>query len=658
MATKVIFNGKTIKQPGSYATTKSGIKNPPLALSFGNVLMIDTGSGAGFGQGSGISGTIESAKSAIYSTDNLRDFRDAVKGGPMWRLADPLFRPAGSGIAGASTVYVVKAAATVPAEVTSTFTGGGSNGGSITIQARDEGLVGNGIEGGETKAVGSFDVATAVSSDVFDVQVNEGSGAASIGSYTVTGSDTTTTTATKIAVAINAHAKGYSATSSGTKVTVTARASIGLADATEFNAYPLTIAITGTSTTSNLVSFTGGVAGTKITQGYSITIEAGKIDTSKFIMKFNQGSFTGIDPDGDPYSGIEIVDASPILIAESVEFDNIQTLIDWMGTDFTFGAFFKLKTSTKTGTGLINAADLASNAGNNKFGGGTEEYNSTHLQKVLDNIATLDFTFILSDQGGANAQSADNTTILTHITDEARYEKFLVIGGGDTQNEFASQSIATAKYWNNDRVIVVHGGPKISSTLSSTGFKEYTASYKAAGVLGRIAGLQPQIPATFKNLNIQGERHELNNKEVDEALDAGLLTTRFDTELSTFAIVQGINTLQKNDYMVNSDATSHSIAIRRIAAQLNKEIVVNAKTQLLGDPNGPNRNTVSALTLKEWLGAYLGRRTASATTDNLILGFNDISVETQGDSFFINYAFIPNFPVNKLFFTGFIIDPS
>jgi hypothetical protein len=656
MSTQFIFGGKVIKQPGTYAQTLSGIQNPALALSYGNVLIIDTGSGAGFGSGAGIAGTLASAKDAVYAFDNINDFRSRVKGGLWWRLAEPLFRPAGSGINGISRAYVVKAAATVPAELSYTFTGGGSAGGAFTLQVKDEGLVGNGIEGNATKAVGSFTVATVVTGDIFAVKVNEGAGLITLGSRTVTGIDTPTTVAAALATAINAESHKYAASSVAGLVTVTARNPQALEGCSDWNTMPLTVAITGTSTTSGLASFAGGVDGTLLTQGFGATMEAGTVDTAKFVLKFWVGGFTGLDSDSDPYSGVSAVNSAPVLLAKSPEFANVADLFVWLNANATLGQFFKVKTTTTTGTGVVTTADLTANAGNNKAFGGTETYNSTHLQTVLDNIADLDFTFILSDQGGASAMSADNATILSHIVTEARYEKFLVIAGGDDADTFTSQSIAAAKYWDNDRVVVVHGGPLVASTLSPTGFKKYAANYKAAGVLGRICGLEPQIPGTFKHLKIDGERHQLNSKDVDIALAAGLLVTRFDTELTNFVIVQSINTLQQNEFLVNEDGTSHDIGIKRIAAQLNKEIVINAKKQLLGAENGPNRNTLSAVVVASWLSAYLDRRTADVSTDNLILGHQDIIVTEQGDAIFISYGFIPNGPVNKLFFTGFILN--
>ena len=663
MATTQIFNGQTVTQPGVYAQITSGIANAPLALSFGNILIIDTGSGAGFGAGPGIDGTLASGKNAITSYNQLANMRAGIKGGLWWRQADALFRPAGSGPAGISTAFVVKAAATVPAEMKYTFSGGGTNGGTVTIKCKDEGLVGNGLaQAGQTLSFLDIKFVTSVVGDKYDLVLDAaGTTPVVIPEFEMT-SATNSIEASALAAHINAQNTGWYAEAlqgtSADTLRVYAPAPVGLNKATDSDGLTATGTITGTASITTGGPTAGAVNGTMLTQGFAAEMVPGTVSPTKFKILFKQGSFTGYDSDGDPYDGNAPGVLTPILVCESVEFEGIQELIDWCNTDAQFGKKFKLTSSAVSGTGAVDNADLTSQGGLNKAAGGTETYNSTHLQTVLDNITELDYTFLLSDQYEANSKSADNTLMLTHIDTEAKFEKFLIIGGGSDANTFESQSVSAAEYWNSDRVVVCHGGPKVISNLTPTGFKEYSSLYKASGVLGRIAGLEPQVPATFKNLNIQGEIHELNNAEVNKCLDKGVLCSRFDTDLGTFCIVQGINTLQRNSFVVNEDGTSFSIAIKRIAAQLNKEIVVNAKVQLLGQTDGPNRNTLSQEDVATWLNGYLGRKTATATQDNLILGFQDIVIDVRGDSYFVTYGFIPNFPVNKIFFTGFMLDPA
>lgn len=545
MATSHIFNGQTFKIPGVRSVIKSGVKNPPLALSFGTVFVIDTGTGANFGGGAGVNGTLAKDKDTFYEFDNIADYRAFIGGGLWWLLASPLFRPAGIGVNGVSKIIHVRAATTVPAELVYTFTGDNNgstsivNGGVLTVQMRNEGLVGNGVE---------------VSS--------------------------------------------------------------------------------------------------KLTRGFAATMEAGVNDTSKFILKFFRGGFTGTDQNSLPFDGIVEADTTPVLLAQSPEFDNIQTVIDWMTDDFTFNLNFKLKTSVNNGDGSVDNADLLLNSGNNLAAGGTESYTTANVDTILENAADLDISFILADDDGPNAQSANNFKIVNHAVVDSKFKPEVYIGAGYLDSNFA-QSKLDAAFYNNDLVTVVHGGVKIASNLGS-GFREYNSIYHAAAILGREAGLEPQVPITFKDIAIDGERHPLNDKLVRQALDAGLVVSR--NEAGSFEIVKGVNSLQKNDFLVNEDGTTHSKQIKRIARQLNKEIIINAKSQLLKDPNGVNRSTLSELDVQKWLEGYLLTKIATGLDDNLILDFQDITVVRDQDAYRISYGFTPNSEISFLFFTGFILN--
>ena len=177
--------------------------------------------------------------------------------------------------------------------------------------------------------------------------------------------------------------------------------------------------------------------------------------------------------------------------------------------------------------------------------------------------------------------------------------------------------------------------------------------------MGRCAGLEPQTPLTLKRINIDGEVHVLDEKELEFALDKGILVSYFDDELQNFVILQGVNSLQppNNVFLVNENGTSFSIAVNRIASQLNKEIIFNAKKRFYGDDlNGPNRNTISEEDVIAWLNGFLSRKVANATDDNLITRFQNIQVTTNQDNYYVTYEFAPNFEVNKMIFTGFMLD--
>jgi len=659
MATTFNFNGRLIKLPGAYSQTKSGVNNTPLDFSYGGVLIIDKTADSVFGGGSGISGEISQLIDSIYQFDNLVDFRKFIRGGSLWDNALPLFRPNGPGSLGISGLHYVRALETTAATLTVAFTGGGANGGTLNVRTRHEGLAGNGVQGDEVRAKQKMTItATGAISSTIIVSAN----AIALGTYTSNGTDTPTIAAAAYAQVINNNtysglAHGYSAEAGPAGVvTIFAPENLGATA----NGYAFTVAVTGTATATVLAAtMLGGVDGVILTRGTAMTMEAGTVNPNKFIVKFWRGMFTGLDNELHPYDGISESLTAPQLIATSPEFDNIQTVITWMGVDFDFNNNFQLTSSVVTGTGVVDSADLAATTGNQLLTNGTQVYNTARVDEVLNAAKMLDYTFVYTIDTNTNATSADNGKILSHITSEARFEKFMVVGGGNNRDEFNSVSINAAEFYDSDRVMVVHGGCFVNSNLTGTGLKEKDSAYKAAHVLGRIAGIEPQTPVTFKGMGYSGEVHAMTESEKEQALDAGVLATGYNGDIGNFVVIAGINTLQRNQFVVNEDGTSYLISLKRISAQLNKEIEINAVIQLLGNQNaGPNISTLSPEVVAAWLKGYLKKKTATSINDNLIISFQDITVTKDQDALKINYAYVPNFEINKLFFTGFILDPS
>lgn len=552
MPTQVVFAGKNIILPGVYSTIKSGIENPPRSASYGKLIMIDTGQfGAGFGGGAGVNGTLTSGGDAIYSMFNLRDFRSFVKGGLAWLLGQPLFFPDGFSSEGVSEIQYVRACTTVPAEITFDFGDADASGedssvdgGSIVLQVKNEGLIGNGL-----------------------------------------------------------------------------------------------------------------LEGTNLYKGYAGIMRAGVNDATKFIIDFYVGSWKGTDTDGDDYDGISKADSVPTLLISSPEFRKLSELIAWMNTNATFNSYFKLKSSSILGSGVVDAADLINYSDYNVAIGGTETYSSSDLDEVLDYITPLDYSFVLCDNWGDNAMSSNNGKIIAHIVQEARYEKFMIVGGGKDALKFTQTngSIPIAQYYDSDRVTVVHGGVKIPSNINGTGFKEYDSIYTAAAVAGRICGLPPQVPVTFKGLNIAGVLHPLKDKEKELCLLEGVLCISYDAEVGRFIVVQGVNTLQRNTYQINEDATSFSIQIKRIIAQVNKTLMINARNDLFNKENGANRFTMSKQTVKDWAKSQLKSMSVTSTDDNLLLTFRNVEVNTSEDNIYLTYGAVANGEINKLLVTGTLL---
>ncbi len=653
MATQFNFNGRLVKLPGVYTQVRSGVTNTPLDLSFGNVLVIDSDPNSEFGGGSGINGAIASGPESIYQFDNLRNFRDFIKGGEYWDLAGPLFSPFGAGINGISNLFYVRPLTTTASTATIDLTTSG-NGGTFNLRSRNEGVSGNGIIGDAVPATTSFTITSLGSvNDTIAVAINS----IPLALYTHNGTDTDAEAATFIVNTINSNfAQGYTASSIGAAVTI----SSPTAEAVDANSYSVSVSVTGSATiTGGSGTMSGGVAGTLLTQGMGFTITPSPTDPTRFVARFFRGNFTGLASDGIPYDGIPATSTSAELLATSDDFNTFGELKMWMDEDIDFNNNFMIVSSSINSTGAVVAADISSYLNVSVFSGATQSLSTSDISRMIEAIAEVDYTFVLAPDSEANFNSNNNQAILSHLVSDARFEKFMVVAGGNDRNTFASQSIAAANSYNSDRVIVVHGGVRVESNALGTGLRDKSSKYKAAAVIGRTAGLEPQTPITFKGLNFSAELHPLTRPEKVRALDNGVLATSFDGDIGAFAILQGVNSLQRNRNVVNLDGTSHSIQLKRIAAQLNKEIEINIKVSLLGNQTvGPNRSTVSPEVVEEWMKAYLQRSTATDTADNLIIGFSDINVEVRQDAYSVSYAFIPNFEVNKIFVTGLIIDPN
>ncbi len=653
MATEFFFNGRVIKQPGAYATIVSGQRNAPLNLDYGRVLVIDTGNlGRKWGGGAGINGELATGQDAIYRFNNIEDYQFFLKGGILWKVAEALFRPDVANAAlGASEILHAKAATTTAATGTFTATGGGSNGGTFRFKVRDEGIIGNG-EFNETRATS---VLTVTNAGATDSVVTIAKDAVTLATYTNLDSDSVVTLINGLIESFNTLGLANVVSSTSSTITYTTVANEGDTANTETP----TITVTGTAA-ATATAFAGGVTGTDLKLGYAYTIETGIVDTAKWIMNVWTGSFTGLHSDNIAYNevNVDVASANPNLIASSPEFDNIQNLIDWANTNSQFNRFLAPDpSSVVTGNGTVTAADIASIAGFQLATGGTEVYTSANLDLILNAVSNTLYSFILVDQFGTTGyQSALITKIISHIQNDSRYERFLWIGGGQNEDEFdsANGSLEIAQFFDSDFIQVVHGEVGTASQAIGTGFRFWSSIYHTALVLGRTAGRPPQVPVTNKTLGLDMLQHSLTDRQRDRALDAGLIVSVFNQFINRIVVLQGVNTLQDNKVLFNNLAQSFQISFKRVVAQINTELVVNAEIGLLADENGVNANTLAAGMIKNFTETYLESRLAVPDFDNLILDYRDVVVTKQADAWLVNYALVINSEINKIFFTGFL----
>lgn len=424
-----------------------------------------------------------------------------------------------------------------------------------------------------------------------------------------------------------------------------------------FSTAAFIIKVKDEGTTSNGVNVSTGVG---LATGYGVTIESGIRDTTKFIFKFWRGTFKGNYSDNIAYNEITKEASRPELVCESPEVTNLAQLVAWMNSDEAFNYGFEIGTYTDT-TPTSYVFVAGDKTDSNEYilaAGGTATYELNDLEDVLTTIKSTDFNVLLFNKkvgdGGANDTIA--TRLQYFIVNEVKGEKFLALAGKSTgATSDLAANITLAKTYNSDRVWLTHGMVRKNSMVAPNGYRKFDSIYLNALMVGRILGLPPQVPGTFKNLDIDGIVDPLNDLQKEDCLDSGILTAYYDEELSDFVILRAINTLQNNTILQNPDGTSFSIQLTRISAQLNSDLVINAKRAIFSRQDGTNRFTLSPEYLRDWTDTFLSSKVATETVDNLIIEYGDISVTREGDAYRVTYKFSPNNEIAFMFFTGYSI---
>lgn len=393
----------------------------------------------------------------------------------------------------------------------------------------------------------------------------------------------------------------------------------------------------------------GVIDGGVLKVGYAARVITGSDDPSKFKCQVYRGSFMGVDKDGEPYGSASLSKATGNLLTESEEFETLEELYNWARSDkYILANFVVSMTGVKTSD--ISAVTLTA-----ATGGKTEWLKDSEYADVLEAISELDVTFFLATNTsvGDGISSATTGRLFTFLKNDAKFTEFLVIPGGSSDSDLfgeSGSSQAIAKYYDSEQVVVVHGAP-IVNRKDGNGTKELPSIYLAAAIIGLAAGQAPQQPLTFKRVGYQSFTYDLKKKEREKALQAGIMHVR---NLSGYWCVnQGITTLQDNKKSIAGDGQTMELSIALIKAQLNKELIVDSANRFIGDTSAVN---ASPQTIKNFTETKLSSLTAKTGEDNLLKSWKNVKVVQKNSDFQITYDFAPNLPVNKLFFTGNILD--
>jgi hypothetical protein len=150
----------------------------------------------------------------------------------------------------------------------------------------------------------------------------------------------------------------------------------------------------------------------------------------------------------------------------------------------------------------------------------------------------------------------------------------------------------------------------------------------------------------------------LEDVDQQDLIDSGVMHSYNDTELGgLFVVGLDVNSLQKNEFLINDDGTTYNWALKRIEADLNKSVIINGKKRFF-DPNGQggNRNTTSEEEVSIWAEKHLNSRTASDQKDDLIISFQNVAAVINQDNISLTYDFVPNSEIKAILSTGTMIE--
>ena len=399
-----------------------------------------------------------------------------------------------------------------------------------------------------------------------------------------------------------------------------------------------------------------GLAGNGITvdgvlkAGYAAKIIAGSTNGT-FRVQVLQGLFAGQDAAGEPFGAYSIDNAPLNILAESEDITTLQEAYDWASGNRIINAAFKVEMSGAGSTSLVAINQTSAS-------GGTTTYLDTgNYAAVLEAISELDVTFFLctnlNASSGAGVDANTNAKLFTYLkSEDVKFTQFMVVPGGKDDTDLFGESNcsqAIAKYYDSEQAIVVHGAPVVERK-DKNGTKALEPIYLAADVIGMAAGAAPQTPLTFKRTGYSSFVYDLKKKERVKALQAGILHVR---NISGYWCVnQGINTLQDNLMTVASDGQTFEISIALIKAQINKELIIEGERRYTGQTVAQ----ASPEAIKNFTETKLASFVATPGNDNLIVSWGNVKVSAKNGDYRVTYDFVPNVPLNKLFFVGNMLD--
>ena len=362
-----------------------------------------------------------------------------------------------------------------------------------------------------------------------------------------------------------------------------------------------------------------------VTNGYMWKVVAGILNSSAniFMLQYN-GNLFWTSPECLTYQ--DFLNA----VAANQTINNIISCAMTVGTAAT-----AIATTARVGTYTVMT------------GGTISTMTGSDVDAALALTTTLgaDIYFIASETNTNHAKVA----AFVNNTSEAKAISFV----GGAANETKAQVLVRSAALNVENCSLCY--PDITMpTLDGLTTESLSSMYFAAICAGLAAGLPAFQPLTYKTVNVLGfnpYEGALTQTDRENLINGGVLVGRNIPGIGN-GINKGVNTLQTNASMIYKDtlgnATSPEISVIRIKYQLMMELQLNAKSLFLGGTAA----TVTKEDVLNFTNAYLNTRTSTTTQPNLIMSFKDVTAQLVSDGWFVWFGFVPNTPINFVFFTG------
>ncbi len=354
-------------------------------------------------------------------------------------------------------------------------------------------------------------------------------------------------------------------------------------------------------------------------------------------LKISKGTFEGQDSNGEPYGQYSLVDSTPEVVFYSEEYTTVGQLYEALLKDSNISSHFVISVPQS-----FDRALLVGVSGTYDFEDGASSYTG-QLDNVFEAITELDYNFVLSLEV---ADSVNNSAILTHLRTNAKFQAVMFCAQEDSE---VASAVTDSEYYNNEQVVQTIGSPIVPKKITS-GNKTLDPVYLTASVLGLVAGAAPQTPLTFKRVGYSNFLKDYTKKEREQLLQGGVMHVR---NISGYWCVnQGITTVQDNLNTVALDGQTRELSIVNIKAQINKELILEGEKRFVGNTIAQS----SPESIKNFTETKLASFIATPGNDNLIMSWKNVKVTVANGDSTVTYDFVPNVPLNKVFFIGNMLD--